>query len=99
MHLILGCLLFEPGILNRSLHVCVSVHVFFLAATLSLLRWCTVSDQELAKCSDMSKAFSRANLFPELACVNGGSVIGCISMINVSMKYLLLDLQGEGRTV
>ncbi|ETE58627.1 Serotransferrin, partial [Ophiophagus hannah] len=52
------------------------------AATLSLLRWCTVSDQELAKCSDMSKAFSRANLFPELACVNGGSVINCTSMIN-----------------
>ncbi|KAG8136379.1 hypothetical protein E2320_009337 [Naja naja] len=53
-------------------------------ATLSLLRWCTVSDQELAKCSDMSKAFSRANLFPELACVNGGSVINCTSMINAA---------------
>ncbi|XP_026542960.1 melanotransferrin [Notechis scutatus] len=55
---------------------------FPTAATLSLLRWCTVSDQELAKCSDMSKAFSRANLSPELACVNGGSVINCTSMIN-----------------
>uniref|UniRef100_A0A8C5RS13 Melanotransferrin n=1 Tax=Laticauda laticaudata TaxID=8630 RepID=A0A8C5RS13_LATLA len=38
----------------------------------------------MAKCSDMSKAFSRANLFPELACVNGGSVINCTSMINLA---------------
>ncbi|XP_039197494.1 melanotransferrin-like [Crotalus tigris] len=55
---------------------------FPTAATLSLLRWCAVSDQELAKCSDMSKAFSRANISPELACVNGGSVIDCVSRIN-----------------
>ncbi|XP_063162268.1 melanotransferrin [Candoia aspera] len=55
---------------------------FHTAAMLSLLRWCTVSDQELAKCSDMSKAFSRANILPELACVNGGSAVNCTSMIN-----------------
>ncbi|KAL7991176.1 hypothetical protein Chor_012831 [Crotalus horridus] len=57
---------------------------FPTAATLSLLRWCAVSDQELAKCSDMSKAFSRANISPELACVNGGSVIDCVSRINAA---------------
>ncbi|XP_058043511.1 melanotransferrin-like [Ahaetulla prasina] len=67
---------------QESLRKCLNFDHITTASTLSLLRWCTVSDQELAKCSDMSKAFSRANLFPELACVNGGSVIGCTSMIN-----------------
>ncbi|XP_015284559.1 PREDICTED: melanotransferrin-like [Gekko japonicus] len=52
---------------------------------LSLLRWCTVSDQELAKCSDMSKAFAGASLLPLLACVNGGSTSTCTSMINASL--------------
>ncbi|XP_066477689.1 melanotransferrin-like [Tiliqua scincoides] len=51
---------------------------------LSLLRWCTVSELELAKCSAMSKAFSRAGLLPPLACVNGGSTSNCTWMINTS---------------
>ncbi|XP_062987783.1 melanotransferrin [Elgaria multicarinata webbii] len=55
------------------------------AFSLSLLRWCAISDLELAKCSDMSKAFSRASILPELACVNGGSAVDCISMINASL--------------
>ncbi|XP_070609988.1 melanotransferrin isoform X2 [Erythrolamprus reginae] len=33
----------------------------------------------------MSRAFSGANLFPELACVHGGSVTGCISMIEKNL--------------
>uniref|UniRef100_A0ABM5G4F8 Melanotransferrin isoform X1 n=1 Tax=Pogona vitticeps TaxID=103695 RepID=A0ABM5G4F8_9SAUR len=55
------------------------------AFSADLLRWCTTSEQELAKCSDMSKAFSRANLLPDVACVVGGSAFGCISMINESV--------------
>ncbi|XP_060098864.1 melanotransferrin-like [Heteronotia binoei] len=52
---------------------------------LNLLRWCTISDQELTKCSEMSKAFARANLLPLLACVNGGSASNCTTMINASL--------------
>ncbi|KAJ6651807.1 hypothetical protein lerEdw1_016468, partial [Lerista edwardsae] len=50
----------------------------------SLLRWCTVSEPELAKCSAMSKAFARAHLLPSLACVSGGSTRSCVWMINTS---------------
>lgn len=56
---------------------------------LSLLRWCTISELELAKCSAMSKAFAGAGLLPSLACVKGGSTSNCILMINVSPKHSL----------
>ncbi|KAJ7324408.1 hypothetical protein JRQ81_017428 [Phrynocephalus forsythii] len=55
------------------------------AFPVDLLRWCTISEQELAKCSDMSKAFSKANLLPDVACVRGGSAFSCLSMINASV--------------
>ncbi|XP_054840150.1 melanotransferrin [Eublepharis macularius] len=64
---------------------CALLVCFPTGFALSLLRWCTVSDQELAKCSDMSKAFAKANILPLLACVNGGSASHCTSMINASL--------------
>nr|XP_056707040.1 melanotransferrin [Euleptes europaea] len=60
-----------------------------LRLALSLLRWCTVSDQELAKCSEMSKAFAGANLRPLLACVNGGSAGNCTAMVNASLADVI----------
>ncbi|XP_042314330.1 melanotransferrin [Sceloporus undulatus] len=51
---------------------------------LSLLRWCTLSEPELAKCSHMSKAFSAAGLRPALACVRGDSAFGCLASIKAS---------------
>ncbi|XP_061490541.1 melanotransferrin-like, partial [Rhineura floridana] len=50
--------------------------------TLDQLQWCTVSDKELSKCSDMSKAFSKARILPLLTCVRGVSASDCMSMIN-----------------
>ncbi|XP_077204035.1 melanotransferrin isoform X2 [Paroedura picta] len=64
---------------------CALIFYFPPGLTLSLLRWCTISDQELAKCSDMSRAFAGAQLRPLLGCVNGGSTSTCTSMINASL--------------
>ncbi|XP_048337868.1 melanotransferrin-like [Sphaerodactylus townsendi] len=64
---------------------CALLLCFPAGLALSLLRWCTISHQELAKCSEMSKAFAGANIRPLLACVRGGSASTCTSMINASL--------------
>uniref|UniRef100_A0A8B9NRZ7 Ovotransferrin n=1 Tax=Accipiter nisus TaxID=211598 RepID=A0A8B9NRZ7_9AVES len=51
------------------------------ALGLERIRWCTVSDQELSKCNDMSKAFGGAGILPPLDCTKGGSAANCTQMI------------------
>ncbi|NWZ56085.1 TRFM protein, partial [Haliaeetus albicilla] len=65
-------------------HMCFiifSLGVAFAALSLERIRWCTVSDQELSKCNDMSKAFGGAGILPPLHCTKGGSAANCIRMI------------------
>ncbi|XP_032154051.1 melanotransferrin isoform X5 [Sapajus apella] len=45
------------------------------------VRWCTISDPEQQKCSDMSKAFREAGIQPSLLCVQGTSANHCIQLI------------------
>lgn len=51
------------------------------------IRWCAISDQELQKCQDMSRAFSSVSIRPSLGCVNGGSLEGCIEKIEVGLQW------------
>nr|XP_031539100.1 melanotransferrin isoform X2 [Vicugna pacos] len=46
------------------------------------VRWCTISDPEQQKCSDMSKAFQEAGIQPSLLCVQGTSADHCIQLIS-----------------
>lgn len=48
------------------------------------MRWCTISDPEQQKCSDMSKAFQEAGIQPSLLCVQGTSADHCVQLITVS---------------
>lgn len=48
------------------------------------VRWCTTSDPEQQKCSDMSKAFQDAGIQPALLCVQGTSADHCVQLITVS---------------
>ncbi|XP_076973667.1 melanotransferrin [Tamandua tetradactyla] len=45
------------------------------------VRWCTTSDPEQQKCSDMSKAFQEAGIQPSLVCVQGTSADHCVQLI------------------
>ncbi|XP_055977789.1 melanotransferrin [Sorex fumeus] len=45
------------------------------------VRWCTTSEPEQQKCSDMSRAFQEAGLQPPLACVQGASADHCVQLI------------------
>ncbi|XP_049631578.1 melanotransferrin [Suncus etruscus] len=63
-----------------------SVTLWLLLALRSVLggmqvRWCTTSDPEQQKCSDMSQAFQRAGLQPPLLCVQGASADHCVQLI------------------
>ncbi|NXM05978.1 TRFM protein, partial [Tyrannus savana] len=58
-----------------------SLGVVFAALSLERLRWCTVSEQELSKCNDMSKAFGEAGILPPLQCTAGGSAANCTQII------------------
>ncbi|XP_039106824.1 melanotransferrin [Hyaena hyaena] len=57
----------------------------FLALRTALSRmevqWCTTSEPEQQKCSDMSKAFQEADIQPSLLCVQGTSADHCIQLI------------------
>lgn len=63
-----------------------SLGVVFAAFSLERVRWCTVSEQELSKCNDMSKAFGEAGILPPLECTAGGSAANCTQMIKVSCE-------------
>lgn len=52
------------------------------------VQWCTTSDPEQQKCSDMSSAFQRAGVQPALLCVQGTSADHCIQLITVSPLHL-----------
>ncbi|XP_062438379.1 melanotransferrin [Rhea pennata] len=54
---------------------------FHAALSLERIRWCTVSEQELSKCTDMSTAFAGAGILPPVECIKGGSATNCTQMI------------------
>ncbi|NXU84300.1 TRFM protein, partial [Xiphorhynchus elegans] len=58
-----------------------SLGVVLTALGLERIRWCTVSEHELSKCTDMSKAFGEAGIVPPLECTAGGSAANCTQMI------------------
>ncbi|XP_053421026.1 melanotransferrin isoform X1 [Nycticebus coucang] len=63
-----------------------SVALWLLLALRTVLggmevRWCTISDPEQQKCSDMSKAFREAGIQPSLLCIQGSSADHCIQLI------------------
>ncbi|NWR88048.1 TRFM protein, partial [Furnarius figulus] len=58
-----------------------SLGIVLTALGLERIRWCTVSEQELSKCTDMSKAFGEAGIIPTLECRVGGSAANCSQMI------------------
>ncbi|NXC39702.1 TRFM protein, partial [Penelope pileata] len=66
------------------------------ALSLERVRWCTVSDQELSKCKDMSVAFAGAGLLPPLECTEGGSAANCTQMIK---DYLADAVTLDGRLI
>ncbi|NXI53829.1 TRFM protein, partial [Chloroceryle aenea] len=51
------------------------------ALSLERIRWCTISEQELPKCHNMSTAFGGAGILPPLECTAGGSAENCVRMI------------------
>ncbi|XP_019652525.2 melanotransferrin isoform X2 [Ailuropoda melanoleuca] len=57
----------------------------FLALSTALsgleVRWCTTSDPEQQKCSDMSKAFQEAGIQPSVLCIQGTSADHCVQLI------------------
>ncbi|XP_042759108.1 melanotransferrin [Panthera onca] len=57
------------------------------------VRWCTTSDPEQQKCSDMSKAFQEAGIRPSLLCVQGTSADHCIQLIT-AQKADAITLDG-----
>ncbi|XP_068001686.1 melanotransferrin isoform X2 [Melanerpes formicivorus] len=63
---------------SRNVFCLLFVHV---ALSLERVRWCTVSEQEFSKCSDMSEAFDGAGILPPLVCTKGGSPANCTQMI------------------
>ncbi|XP_015727137.1 melanotransferrin isoform X1 [Coturnix japonica] len=76
-------------------------NVFYLllvhaAFSLERVRWCTVSNQELSKCKDMSKAFAGAGILPALECVEGESAANCTQMIK---DYLADAVTLDGRWI
>ncbi|XP_017654971.1 melanotransferrin isoform X1 [Nannospalax galili] len=46
------------------------------------VRWCTISDPEQQKCSDMSKAFQEARIQPSILCIQGTSTDHCVQLIS-----------------
>ncbi|NWZ32442.1 TRFM protein, partial [Asarcornis scutulata] len=73
-----------------------SFGVVFAALSLERVRWCTVSQQELSKCNDMSKAFAGAGILPRLECTEGGSAANCTQMIK---DYLADAVTLNGRLI
>ncbi|OXB63990.1 hypothetical protein ASZ78_014754 [Callipepla squamata] len=78
-----------------------SENVFYLllvhaALSLERVRWCTVSNQELSKCKDMSNAFAAAGILPPLECTEGESAANCTQMIK---DYLADAVTLDGRWI
>ncbi|XP_042676654.1 melanotransferrin isoform X2 [Centrocercus urophasianus] len=79
----------------------ISENVFFLllvhaALSLERVRWCTMSNQELSKCKDMSNAFAGAGILPPLECMEGESAANCAQMIK---DYLADAVTLDGRWI
>uniref|UniRef100_A0A8C3L3F5 Ovotransferrin n=1 Tax=Chrysolophus pictus TaxID=9089 RepID=A0A8C3L3F5_CHRPC len=70
--------------------------VVFAALSLERVRWCTVSNQELSKCKDMSNAFAGAGILPPLECMEGESAANCTQMIK---NYLADAVTLDGRWI
>ncbi|XP_018423166.1 PREDICTED: melanotransferrin isoform X2 [Nanorana parkeri] len=48
---------------------------------LSEIKWCTISEPELQKCSEMKKYFTQSQIVPPLSCVAGNSSMNCAKMV------------------
>uniref|UniRef100_A0A8V0YZW8 Ovotransferrin n=1 Tax=Gallus gallus TaxID=9031 RepID=A0A8V0YZW8_CHICK len=70
--------------------------VVFAALSLERVRWCTMSNQELSKCKDMSNAFTGAGILPPLECMEGESAANCTQMIK---DYLADAVTLDGRWI
>uniref|UniRef100_A0A452T790 Melanotransferrin n=1 Tax=Ursus maritimus TaxID=29073 RepID=A0A452T790_URSMA len=55
------------------------------------VRWCTTSDPEQQKCSDMSKAFQEAGIQPSVLCIQGTSADHCVQLIAREADAITLD--------
>ncbi|XP_040561412.1 melanotransferrin isoform X1 [Gallus gallus] len=66
------------------------------ALSLERVRWCTMSNQELSKCKDMSNAFTGAGILPPLECMEGESAANCTQMIK---DYLADAVTLDGRWI
>uniref|UniRef100_A0A8V0Z1N4 Ovotransferrin n=1 Tax=Gallus gallus TaxID=9031 RepID=A0A8V0Z1N4_CHICK len=69
---------------------------FTKALSLERVRWCTMSNQELSKCKDMSNAFTGAGILPPLECMEGESAANCTQMIK---DYLADAVTLDGRWI
>ncbi|XP_040561413.1 melanotransferrin isoform X2 [Gallus gallus] len=74
------------------------LYLLLVHAALSLerVRWCTMSNQELSKCKDMSNAFTGAGILPPLECMEGESAANCTQMIK---DYLADAVTLDGRWI
>nr|CAA63003.1 melanotransferrin/EOS47 [Gallus gallus] len=74
------------------------LYLLLVHAALSLerVRWCTMSNQELSKCKDMSNAFTGAGILPPLECMEGESAANCTQMIK---DYLADTVTLDGRWI
>ncbi|KAF3827441.1 hypothetical protein GH733_002927, partial [Mirounga leonina] len=58
------------------------------------VRWCTTSDPEQQKCSDMSRAFQEAGIQPPILCIQGTSTDHCIQLIEQAREADAITLDG-----
>ncbi|XP_078522610.1 melanotransferrin [Lissotriton helveticus] len=63
-------------------------------SSLSAVRWCAITDQEIQKCEGMRGAFLSARISPALSCVKASSGMDCAKMIAAN-KVDAVTLSGD----
>ncbi|XP_068175688.1 melanotransferrin [Antennarius striatus] len=66
------------------------------------IRWCTISDAEQRKCTDMADAFAKVSIRPSLGCVKAASVEGCVQKLQKkeadALSMSSSDIYRQGKT-